>query len=205
MSDQANGLKDDIAYLRTLAVQGRRGPVLGGAFLAAAGFIYGTASLVQWGAMTGRLPLAAASIGTVWIGASGLFALAWLVLFVLMRRGPGMLIGSAQVAFGMTWSAAGIGIVTVLAASLILNARLHDPALLNLNALTAFAFYGTAWFVSAALARKVWMYAIAAIAFGVVLVLAAVLATSSEMLVFGAGLFVTLFLPGAWLMLATPR
>ena len=42
MSDHTDGLKDDIVFMRGLAEQGRRGPVLGGIFLVAAGLILPT-------------------------------------------------------------------------------------------------------------------------------------------------------------------
>ena len=58
MSDQANGLREDVAFLRSMAEQGRRGPLLGGIFLAAAGLIYGAASFMDWGIETGHLPFA---------------------------------------------------------------------------------------------------------------------------------------------------
>jgi hypothetical protein len=202
MSDQSTELKDQISYIRGLAEQGRRGPVLGGAFLAAAGLIYGAASFVQWGIQTGRLP-PFASIGDLWIAASLLFAAIWTVLFLRLRRGANVAAGAAQFAFGMVWAGSGLGIIVMLIATLILNARLHDPMLLNLNALTAFAFYGAAWSVSAVLARRHWMFAVSAAAFAITLLLALVSGTPAEMAVFGAGLLVTLFAPGVKLMFAS--
>lgn len=205
MSDHANGLRDDISYMRNLAAQGRRGPLLGGVFLAAAGLIYGAAAFTDWGIETGRLPSFRASAGIVWMGASLLFAVAWVVLFLRLRGRSAAAPGAAQFTFGAAWAGSGLGIVVVLISTLILNARFHNPALLNLNALTAFAFYGAAWSVSGALARQRWMFAIAAAAFAIVLLLAFVSGTPAELLVFGAGLLITLFLPGVKLMFAAPR
>jgi hypothetical protein len=200
MSDQSNSLKDDITFMRQMAEQGRNGPVLGGAFLAAAGLIYGAASVVQWGIQTGRLPLPLTMITEVWIGASVLFAIVWVVMFQRLRKGGVVKAGVAQFAFGTVWAASGLGIVVTLGALSIMSARLHDPALMNANLFTTFAFYGVAWSVSAALARQRWMFAIAVAAFACALLLAVFLETPNEILVFGVGLIVTLFLPGLKLM-----
>jgi hypothetical protein len=205
MSDQANGLREDVAFMRSMAEQGRRGPLLGGIFLAAAGLIYGTASFLHWGIQTGRLPFAPASTDNIWIGASLLFAVVWVVLFTQLRRGGPTVVGAAQFAFGAAWIGSGIGILVMLAAVGIASARLHDPSLMNINAFTTFAFYGAAWSVCGALARQRWMYLIAAAAFVLAPALALVSGTANELLVLGAGLLATLFAPGIRLMLQTRR
>jgi hypothetical protein len=205
MSDQSQGLREDVAFMRSMAEQGRRGPFLGGIFLAAAGLIYGAASFLHWGIQTGHLPFAPGSTGNVWIGASLLFAVVWVVLFTQLRRGGQAAPGAAQFAFAAVWIGAGIGIVVMVAAVNLASAQLHDPALLNINAFTTFAFYGAAWSVCGALARQRWMYLIAAAAFVLVPALAFVSGTASELLVLGSGLLVTLFAPGVKLMLQAPR
>ena len=43
--DQMQNVKDDIAFMRALAAEGQRTPLLGGAIMAAAGVIFAIASL----------------------------------------------------------------------------------------------------------------------------------------------------------------
>ena len=202
MSDQANGLKDDISFMRSMAEQGRRGPLLGGVFLAAAGLIYGAASFLHWGIESGHLA-SAFPISDIWIGASVLFALVWVALFLRLRSAQHTAVGASQFTFGTAWAASGAGIMVLIGAIAIASARLSDPWMLELNALVAFAFYGVAWSVSAALAHQRWMFAVGLAAFAITLLLAFMLRTSGELLVFGFGLLLTLFAPGVKLMLSS--
>jgi hypothetical protein len=195
MSDHADSLRNDISFMRSLAEQGRRGPILGGAFLAAAGLIYGGGAVLQWLVQTHAVspPI---SIPQIWIGASVLFTLIWLVLFFRLRGSGAQAPGAAQFAFGMAWSGCGLGIVVMLGALAIASNRMNVPQLMEANAFVAFAFYGTAWFVSGALSRQVWMFAVALAAFATTLLLAALTGTPAQLLAFAAGLFLTLTVPG---------
>jgi hypothetical protein len=178
-----------------MAEQGRRGPLLGGAFLAGAGLTYGAAAALHWLVQTGAVS-APISIPQIWIGASVLFVLVWLVLFFRLRGSGAQAPGAAQFAFGMAWSGCGLGILVMLGALAIAGRRMNVPQLMEANAFVAFAFYGTAWFVSAALARQTWMFAVALAAFAIALLLAALVGTATQLLAFAAGLVLTLAVPG---------
>jgi hypothetical protein len=204
MSDQAQDIREDISFMRSLAEEGRRGPILGGAFLAAAGLIYGAAAFVQWAVETSRLGLSGVSISQIWIGASIVFALVWFALFFRLRQG-GQRPGANQYAFGMAWAGCGAGIVVLIAAIAITAARLHQPEIQTANGLVAFAFYGTAWMVSGAMARQKWMFLAAAAAFAMTLLVALLSNTTAQLLVFGAGLMLSLTLPGLQLMRQAAR
>jgi hypothetical protein len=195
MSDHADSLRDDISYMRSMAEQGRRGPLLGGAFLAAAGLIYGGGAALQWLVQTRSVSLAI-SIPLIWIGASVLFTLIWFVLFFRLRGSGVQAPGTTQYAFGMVWSGCGLGIITMLGALAIASGRMNAPQLMEANAFVAFAFYGTAWFVSGVLARQAWMFAVALAAFATTLVLAMLIGTPAQLLAFAAGLVLTLSVPG---------
>jgi hypothetical protein len=195
MSEHADSLRNDISYMRSMAEQGRRGPLLGGTFLAAAGLIYGAAAVLQWLAETHAVALPI-SISQIWIGASILFALVWLVLFFRLRGSGAQAPGAAQFAFGMAWSGCGLGILVMLGALAIASNRMNVPQLMEANAFVAFAFYGTAWFVSGTLARQLWMFVVAGGAFVITLLLAGLIGTASELLAFAAGLVLTLAVPG---------
>ena len=193
MSDHADSLRDDISYMRNMAEQGRRGPLLGGIFLAAAGLVYGGAAIAQWLVETGSLHI---PVPQIWTGATILFALIWCLLFFRLRGSGAPAAGLAQFGFGMAWSGCGIGIMVMLAALAIAGSRLHQPQLMQANAFVAFAFYGTAWFVSGALSRQVWMFVVALAAFATTLLLAALIGTPMEILALAAGLVLTLAVPG---------
>lgn len=56
MNERLSALEQDIGFLKSLAVEGRPTPFVGGSILVGAGLIFGTASVGQWAAATGLIP-----------------------------------------------------------------------------------------------------------------------------------------------------
>jgi hypothetical protein len=197
--------KDDISYMRRLAEQGSRGPIIGGTFLAAAGLIYGTACFVQWAILAGRLPIAPSQGGHLWLGASVLFAILWLVLFarVLRRKFSGSTV--SNFAFGMAWTGCAIGIFVTVGAIAIVADVTRVPAVQNMYAPATMAFYGSAWFVAGAMARRRWMYVAAVVAFVSTLLTAAMTGDQRQLLVWGTALLLSLAVPGFKMLFEQPR
>lgn len=206
MSEQSTttDLHTDISYMRDLAEQGRRGPIFGGIFLAAAGLVFGGGAFVQWAMEVRYLP--PIPISDIWIAASAVFAVFWVAMFLRLRRsGGGARPGANQYAFGMAWSGAGLGIVVLIAAIAIESARLNAAIMEAANGLVAFAFYGTAWMVTGALSRQRWMFFAAAAAFAFTLLLSWLANTPAQVLALGFALIVTLTLPGLQLVRQASR
>ena len=63
-------LKDDIAYMRGLAEEGRKGPVLGASILFVSGLIYSVAAAASWLIHSGRAPIALPVPGAEWWAAA---------------------------------------------------------------------------------------------------------------------------------------
>ncbi len=198
-------IKDDISYMRQLAEKGSKGTIVGGTFLAAAGLIYGTACFAQWAILAGRLPIAPSQSGHLWLGASVLFAVLWLVLFarILRRKVSGS--GASNFAFGMAWTGCAIGIFVTVGAIAIVADVTHVPAVQNMYAPATMAFYGSAWFVAGAMGRRPWMYLASIIAFASTLATAAMTGDQRQLLVWGAALLLSLAVPGLMLMFEKPR
>jgi hypothetical protein len=205
MSDQSTtDLHSDISYMRNLAEEGRRGPILGGNALAAAGIVFGGAAIVQWAMEVGYLR--SIPISDIWIAASVLYAIVWIVMFRRVRNmGQIAKHGVSQFAFGMAWSGAGVGILVLISAIAIEASRTNAAVLEAANGLVAFAFYGTAWLVSGALARQRWMFVAAAAAFAFTLLLAFLANTPAQVLALGIALILTLTLPGLQLVRQASR
>ena len=73
-------LRDDIAYLRALAAEGRTAPFLGGSILIAAGVIFGACSLMHWAIATRLVALPTYSLAIMWLtGGVGFGVAMWLV------------------------------------------------------------------------------------------------------------------------------
>ncbi len=200
MSPETNALREDISYMRRLAEQGRSGPILGGMFLAAAGLVFGATCFVDWAARSGWLPIFGWGFLYLWLGAFAVFGVIWFALYYRLRSFPGKAASPSNAAFGVAWSACAIGVMVAFASVEIIAAVIKSPIVLNAYIPTLFAFYGVAWFSSAAMARRPWMFAAAAGSFAFSLIMAVLAENKLQIAVMGVALLLLLTLPGLQLM-----
>jgi len=193
-------LKDDISYMRRLAEQGRRGPILGGIFLAAAGVVFGATCLVDWAARSGLLPISGWGFLYLWLGAFVVFGVVWCVLFFRLRTFPGKATSAPNAAFGAAWSAITVAVFVALAAIKIAATVVKAPIVMNAYMPMIFVLYGVAWFTSAAMARRPWMYWAAAGSFAFALIMAALAENRLQIPAMGLALLLLLTLPGLRMM-----
>jgi hypothetical protein len=185
---------DDISYLRKLAESGRSGPILGGIFLAAAGIIFGAASILDFAAMRGLFPVRGSEL---WLGASGVFTLIWLVLFFRMRcTGTAASPSQTNATFAAIWMACAPGVLVAFGTTVLIAHQSNNLAILSAYVPVIYAFYGTAWFASAALARRSWMFLAALGSFVFAFVIALFSNSEYESLAMAGGLLLLLTLPG---------
>ena len=190
-------LHDDISYLRKLAESGRKGPILGGVFLAGAGVVFGIAALVNGAADIGWIPLRGDGLLYLWLGASVVFALFWIVMFSRLRGRPQAEgANTSTMVFGTTWSACGAGVMVCFLCTLIVARMTGVQVVLTAYIPVIFAFYGTAWFISAALAKRGWMVIAAIAAYAFAFVIALLTYSAAQTFVMGGALFVLLTVPG---------
>ncbi|HEV2271506.1 MAG TPA: hypothetical protein VGR92_18805 [Steroidobacteraceae bacterium] len=194
-----NTIRDDITYMRQLAEQGRNAPILGGAFLTCAGVIFGVACFVQWAMTLRGVQGSLATLG-LWGGATGLFALVWLVLFLQMRaRGPAAT-GISNKSFSAAWLSAGIGYTVASIGVAIAAVMSHSPSAMLVYPPMLFGYYGTAWLVAGILVQRSWMLAAAAVAYLFVIILAFLSMQAWLLPAMGIALLLTLSIPGILLM-----
>lgn len=188
-------LRDDIAYLRALAEEGRQGPLLGGSILMAGGLIFGTASLIVWAALD-RGVSPDSGVHLAWFVAMALFFAA---LFLLKRRITYS--GGASKTFGQAWGGLGWGCCAIVTSLLIMGVRAHDPLMGVAIAPVILGLYGAGWSVAALATNSRGLMAVALGAFGMALVLAwfAVDATLVY-LIYALSLYLLAALPGFVLM-----
>jgi hypothetical protein len=205
MTDETSSLKDDISFLRSLAEAGRRGPLnIGGAFLAAAGAIYGAAPLLNW-VLIMRGEATPTAVAAVYWGAVVVFAVAFLCIGIAFRTHKPAATSTSGRAFGIAWWSAALGILASTTATAILASRMHDSALFLANATGGIAFYGAAWLVSSALTRRTWMQFIAIASYLCAIGFAFLPFGPSSLLVFSASVVLLTFVPGVYLMLYEAR
>jgi hypothetical protein len=192
----ANSIREDISYLRRLAESGRRGPILGGVFLAAAGVVFGLASVLSWAGYQGLVPIRGAGQLAIWLGAFAVFALFWVAMFLRMRTSGAKSASASNTVFETIWGGCGIGVMVAFGAVEVVTYQLHAPEVQAGYVPTIFAFYGTAWFASGVLAKRGWMHAAAAGSFVFAFVMALLADTPAQSLAMGVGLILLLTLPG---------
>jgi len=193
-------LKDDISYMRRLAEQGRSGPILGGTSFVAAGIVFGAACFADWAARAGHLPISGWGFLYLWLGAFVVFGAVWCALYFRLRNFAGKATSASNAAFGVAWSACAVGVFVALAAVEIVAAVIEAPIVLNAYVPMIFVFYGMAWFTTAAIARRPWMFAAAVGSFAFSLIMAAMAENTLQSPAMGVGLLLLLTLPGLRLM-----
>lgn len=194
MTDE-NALREDISYLRKLAESGRQGPILGGIFLAGAGVVFGTACFLDNAMRAGLLPFQVGEL-PLWLGAAAVFVVFWLAMVGRMMKHKLAPAGTQNATFGTIWSACGAGVMVCFLTTLLIADRLHVPAVQAAYVPVIYAFYGTAWFASGALAKKRWMYLAGLGSYVFAFIVAALVNTIWMTAAMGAGLLLLLTLPG---------
>ena len=124
----------------------------------------------------------------------------WCALYFRLRNFAGKATSASNAAFGVAWSACAVGVFVALAAVEIVAAVIEDPIVLNAYVPMIFVFYGMAWFTTAAIARRPWMFAAAVGSFAFSLIMAAMAENRLQIPAMGVGLLLLLTLPGLRLM-----
>ncbi|HEY3889771.1 MAG TPA: hypothetical protein VGL73_14425 [Caulobacteraceae bacterium] len=205
MSEQINILKDDIAFMRALAQEGRRVPLLGGACLLAAGLIFSAATLVSWAMAAKLVILPNFWLVGVWGVATVVFYGVFALLMVFWRRAakPGART-TANRAFRGAWSAGGWAMTAISIGSILTAWRLHSWLVFAAFPTIILSVYGAAWMISAVLSDRWWVRWVAAGCFIAAVGMTLLPSVQAEYLAFAAALLLLMAAPGAALMREEP-
>lgn len=195
MGDE-NSLREDISFLRHLAESGRKGPILGGIFLAASGVVFGLTCFVDWALRTGVVPNPGLSELIIWLGAGGVFTVFWIVMYLRMMTHEKQVPTATTAMFGTIWSACGAGVMVAFGTTVLISRQVHDDMILAGYVPVIFAFYGTAWFSCGALAKRGWMYLAGTASYVFAFLMALLTGNDAQSLAMGIGLLALLTLPG---------
>lgn len=202
-------LASELAYVRSLAEEGRDAPLIGGVYYVLWGGLMGVAALIFYLSVTGVLPIGRAGLLAPWIVAG---VVGWIVSLSLGRRGgakPGALTLGNRTA-SATWLAVGLFMTAFWIAMMFV----HDDFvafgvpryfLFSMMFPVAFGLYGVAFFATAVAARAPWLkyFAYLSWAFSVGAMFLA--GSDTQFLLGSAGCFACATLPGALLMRAEPK
>jgi hypothetical protein len=159
MNEQSKAAHGDIAFMRALAEDGAKGGSTSGAYLIAAGVIFGSAGLLA-------SVLSARGLSG-WI-TPGIYVVAGLLMciaVVTIRRKLGGSYSTANRAVGAAWRGVGFAIWAIAFALMAIGFRTGDWRVMRELAPVAVALYGGAWLVAAAVSQRGWMNFVAYAAF----------------------------------------
>ena len=205
---ETSDLSDEIAYVRSLAEEGRNAPLVGGASYVVWGLSICAAALTQFADSMGVIRLDRGLGWAPWILA---FALGWGFSFWFgprRHRKPGSRTVGNRTA-GSAWFAVGIFISGFFATLFLVHDRyaaagVPDYFLFSLMFPVAFGLYGVAFFASATAARLDWLRWFAAAAWAFAFAGLFLLDSPYQMLLAAIGIFASAVVPGLILMRREP-
>ena len=193
----------DLAYLRSLAEAGANGPDLGGRILAAAGVIFGTASLATWIALSADGNVAPWAHLAIWLTAAALFVLSLALIRARLKNLPGAQ-SHQNKAVGGVWAMVGLAIFVLWAAFLVASWRLQVWEIMSLFPSVIFALYGAGWGVAARIFKVGWVRYVAMGSFAAAIATAWLAGQDLQHLISAAGLIAFAAIPGFALLRREP-
>lgn len=193
MSNEADRIRDDVAFLRDLAEGSISGQARDGAVLTAIGGIFALVALQYWAVDANLFAIPQDWRAWLWLDGVAPFLIVLALIETRMKRGRGpgsRAIAAAWAGFGLALSAAVIGL---LAAAW----RLGQPLLAaQLFPIILFSLLGACWGVAFAVRREVG-FGLAAVGAGFAAILSGALAGRPiEWLALAAGLALLVGAPG---------
>ena len=203
MTRETQAIQDDIAYMRSLAHEGRHAPLLAGPILVTAAIVFGGASLGQWALQSDVLDISPWAQLWLWIGAGVVFAVALTMLIGRMKGKPG--INSAgNKAVGAAWTGVGYGIFVTWLALVALSFKTDNWSWMAVMPTTVLVAYGSAWMIAAAMTKTRWMSVTALAAYVGAVAVAWFIDSPAIYLVFTVVLMAVALVPGIILMRQEP-
>lgn len=203
MTDDVKAIRDDLAFLRALAEDGRRTPLLGGSLLAAAGSCYGLASFVQWLVLARIVAIPQVWVFAVWLVAMALHLTIQGVLVRRLSARPGMA-SAANRASRDVWRAVGVGCFVLMTAVAVASWRARTGLLIGFAPSIILVLYGAAWWVAASVSRLAWIRLVALASFAAAIALGFLVGQVAVWLFYAAALFLLALVPGLALMRQEP-
>jgi hypothetical protein len=193
-------IRDHLAFMRVLAQEGRRAPMVNGRSLFVGGLIYAAASLVAGAISIHLLAVPQVWQGVVWIVATGLY-----VPYIVYRKRvcletkPGATAITNR-AVGAAWRGLGYVMLSLLAASWLLAFQFKSDLVFAMWPSIVLAIYGGAWVVAAAMSEVKWLKPVAALCFIASVAIALTVSSPLCFPILAAALLVVMALPG-WLLM----
>lgn len=199
MSDQNTSLREDIAFLRGMAEDGRNHTLTGGSVMLASGLIFGTASLIIWGGLESGYG-SPAQLNLVWPASAVLF---FICLGLFLRSLPkGKRKASTN---GMAWTGLGWAIFVCVLSLITIAVRTNQAAAAAAISPVILSLYGAAWCIAGSIGARRWPYAFGVASFAAALINAWAVPEGDLMfLLYALSLYGLVAAPGLYLMRKAP-
>ena len=200
-------LADELAYVRSLAEEGRDAPLVGGFYYLLWGGLMGLAALFCFAVTSGFAPLGRAGIMGPWI-VGGLIG--WGVTFLRRKElKPGALTLGNRAA-SATWFAVGVFMTVFWVTLMVVHdnfTRFGVPPYFMFTIVfpVAFGLYGVAFYATAAAARMAWLKYFAFLSWAFCVAAMLLIGSDMQFLLGAAGCFLCAALPGFLVMRAEPQ
>lgn len=202
MSDDIQSIRDDLAFLKSMAADDGALPWAAGAGFFAAGTIYGLPLILVWAVLRGLVDLPGGWTSYVGLASTVVYLPAMALIFLKAPKPrPGDAVGRT---FGAPWSGVGLVTLVMLAVIFIAGARLHVELMWQVWTSICFALWGACWWVVGMLRPgRGWLW-VSLGSLATAVVNATLIGTRDELLGCSIGILLWLGAPGLLIMLRAP-
>jgi hypothetical protein len=200
MAHDVQAIREDLAFMRALAQEGRRAPLLIGHNLVVGGIVYALTSVFAWAVATRVLNLPAWWQGAAYIGVTVVY-----VTYARLHRRACAAAGRPGAtaitnrAVSAAWRGVGFALGALMCAAFAIAYETHTTLVFVLFPSIVMAIYGAGWTVAAVMSEVRWLRWAAAGCF-VSAAVFGLFANSVELyLIFAAAMLLLAALPG-WLL-----
>jgi hypothetical protein len=201
MTDEMQSIRDDLAFLKSLAADDGPFPRVVGLQFLIPGVLYGAAAILAWAIVRGLVPLSDSFAGQLGLWTTVIYIPILIVLVLASRRPPP---GTASRAIAVAWSGVGLTTLSVIAVIFIAGARLHVPGMWQVWVSICFSLWGAAWWAFALLRHSRSWFIVAAGSMLTAVINACLIGTPEVILGCGVGILLWLAGPGLVITLS-PR
>ena len=200
MSNNIDTIRDDLAFMKSVASDDGRMPRLVGAHFLAAGLIYGLPLFPVWAVLRGYLdmPHGWTSWVSVWSTVVYIPVAIWLTFKL---RGAAKPAGPSSRAFAAVWGSVGLTTLVMLFVIFRAGWALHVPLMWQVWTSICFALYGAAWLGASIGSRDGRWALVAAGSYVTAIVNGLLIGGPDALLGCAIGIILWLGLPGLMMML----
>ena len=204
MVHDVQAIREDLAFMRALAQEGRRAPLVNGQSLLVGGAVYGLAGTLAWLVAIRILALPRWWEGAVWpLATVGYVSYVKFWCAARRDRMPGATAITNR-AVGAAWRGIGYALLSLLLASWLIAYELKSTMVFAVFPSVVLAIYGAAWVVASAMSEVKWLPAVAVACFLSSVAIGLTADSPAIYLVTAVAVFATMSIPGWLLMRGEP-